>query len=356
MQARRHVDPGIGAALLSAALFGASTPLAKLLIDAVHPVMLAALLYLGAGIGLLGGSVLRRMTLSAPRREATLTLTDLPWLGGSLLCGGVLAPVLLMTGLSVTPAASASLLLNLEAMFTALLAWLVFREHVSARIAAGMGLMVAGGLVLSWQGSSGHGGHWGPLAIIGACLTWGIDNNLARRVSGKDPMQVAGAKDLTAGLVNLGLALAIELPWPRPLAAFGAGALGLVSYGMSLVLFMLALRQLGTGRTSAYFASAPFIGTALAFSALHERPSAGFWGAAGLMAAGLWLHLSERHSHLHSHERLAHDHRHVHDAHHQHGHDPRWESHAPHAHLHVHEPLLHSHPHYPDIHHRHDHG
>jgi drug/metabolite transporter (DMT)-like permease len=274
---------------------------------------------------------------------------------GSVLFGGVLGPVLLMNGLTLTPAATASLLLNLEAALTALLAWLAFREHVDRRIAAGMGLIVLGGLVLSWEGRPELTVPWGPLAVTGACLAWAIDNNLTRRVSEKDPVQVAGIKGLAAGCINLGLALVVGAVWPQPPPALSAAAVGLLGYGVSLVLFVLALRHLGTARTSAYFSSAPFIGAVLALVLLREVPGAGFWAAAVLMSAGLWLHLTERHGHLHWHEPLTHGHRHAHDEHHQHAHGFPWDGCEPHAHVHVHDPLNHSHPHYPDTHHRHGH-
>ncbi|HEX9106131.1 MAG TPA: DMT family transporter, partial [Longimicrobiales bacterium] len=257
---------GPAAALLSALLFGLSAPLAKGLLAGAPPQLLAGLLYLGSGGGLLLWWAYRRVSArrtgdgAAAAGEVPLGRGDLPWLAGATLFGGVLAPLLLLVGLDRTPAAATSLLLNLEAVFTALLAWTVFREHAHRRIVAGMGLIVLGGLVLSWEGRAGWSGAAGPLAVAGACLCWGLDNNLTQRVSAGDPVQVAALKGLVAGSVNvsIGWLLGGRLAGAGPAA--GALALGFVSYGVSLVLFILALRRLGTARTGAYFSTAPFIG------------------------------------------------------------------------------------------------
>ena len=339
-------------ALASAALFGASTPLAKLLVGEVQPLALAGLLYLGSGIGLLAWFLLRKRD----QRATSLSRADLPWLAGAILAGGVAGPALLMYGLTRTDGATASLLLNLEAVLTASIAWIVFRENVDRRVFFGMVAIVAGGVVLSWHEMPRAGGLVGPLLIAGACLAWAIDNNLTRRVSGGDAVTIAGLKGLVAGAVNLSLALfqGAALPTTGLLAA--AAALGLFGYGISLVLFVVALRNLGTARTGAYFSVAPFFGAALALLVLRESPSAAFWIAAALMALGVWLHLTERHEHEHVHEPMEHTHPHVHDEHHDHGHGFSWEGNEPHTHPHRHRKLTHSHPHYPDLHHRHDHG
>ncbi len=342
----------VAAALGAAALFGASTPVAKALVADVHPVVLAALLYLGSGIGLLafrakawlrtGGTGL------APR--------DWPWLAGAIAFGGVLGPVLLMLGLARTSAAGASLLLNLEAVLTAVIAWVVFRENADRRIVLGMALIVAGGAALAWPDEAGGAGLTGALLVAGACLCWAIDNNLTRRVSGGDATFIAGAKGLAAGAVNLaiGLALGGRLPPPGTLGA--ALVLGLLGYGLSLVLFVIALRGLGTARTGAYFSTAPFIGAAVAIAGFGEATSPAFWLAAALMGAGVWLHLTERHEHAHAHEPLEHAHPHRHDEHHRHEHDFAWDGREPHTHPHRHTALTHTHPHYPDLHHRHGHS
>ena len=345
---------GAALALAAAALFGASAPAAKVLLDQVDPWLLAGLLYLGSGIGLLAFRLARRALGQAPA-EAPLAGADWGWLAGAILAGGVIGPVFLMLGLAVTPASSASLLLNLEGVLTALLAWIVFRENAGLRVVLGMAAIGAGAVVLSWQGGARIGDALGPLLIVGACLAWGLDNNLTRKLSLADPVQIAMLKGLAAGTVNLALALlqGAALPGAGVLAV--AGVVGLLGYGVSIVLFVLALRYVGTARTGAYFSVAPFVGAALAVTTLGEPVGLRFVAAGLLMAVGVWLHLTERHEHVHSHPYLAHTHRHVHDAHHQHAHGPADPPGEPHSHWHEHLPMRHSHAHYPDAHHRHEH-
>ena len=351
----RTTRPGIASALAAAALFGVSTPLAKLLVGDVAPELLAGLLYLGAGLCLLawyGWRGLGRGVDAAP--HGPLTRTDIANLVGAITAGGIIGPVLLMEGLTRTGAANASLLLNLEGVLTALLAWIVFRENVDRRIATGMTLIVAGGVLVSWKGGAIALGS-GSLLITGACLAWAIDNNLTRGLSTRDPIQIAGLKGLVAGLTNTAVALSLGARFPHPAIATAAGAVGALGYGLSLVLFMVALRHLGSARTGAYFSTAPFLGAGVSLLLLHEPLAPLFGPAAGLMALGVYLHLTESHSHLHPHGPQTHTHRHTHDAHHQHEHDFPWDSTEPHTHRHTHAPLLHSHPHFPDIHHRHRH-
>ena len=344
---------GIACALLAAALFGASTPCAKPLVAGVSPILLAGLLYLGSGAGL-GLWWVIRAAVSKRGGEARLTRADLPWLVGAIATGGVVGPALLMWGLARTLASTAALLLNLEGVLTALLAWFVFRENFDRRIALGMVAIVAGGVLLSWGGTPEPGVPWGILAVAAACGAWALDNNLTRRISASDPVQIAAIKGLVAGTTNVALALAAGAAWPHGSAVAYAGVLGLVSYGLSLVLFILGLRHLGSARNGAYFATAPFVGAALAMF-FGERPTPALAGAGLLMAVGLWLHLSERHEHRHVHGAMVHDHGHEHDAHHEHEHGGREAVCGPHSHAHEHASLEHSHPHYPDIHHRHGH-
>jgi drug/metabolite transporter (DMT)-like permease len=345
------MSAGVLYALGAAALFGASTPLAKLLLGEVSPLVLAAILYLGSGIGLAAWLAIR------PRdaKPAAFARDDWPWIAAAILAGGVAGPVLLMYGLSLTDAASASLLLNLEAALTAAIAWTVFRENVDRRVFAGMAAIVAGGVLLSAGAAPRPAGLLGTALVAAACLSWAIDNNLTRRVSGGDAATLACLKGLAAGTVNLALALAIGAPMPQPAGWLAAGLLGLLGYGISLTLFIVALRHLGTARTGAYFSVAPFFGAGLALALLGERQDTSFWLAGVLMALGVWLHLSERHAHQHSHDAMEHDHEHVHDAHHRHAHELDWDAREPHAHRHWHEPMTHSHAHYPDLHHRHTH-
>jgi drug/metabolite transporter (DMT)-like permease len=346
---------GIAFALFAAVLFGLSTPLAKQVSPVVQPALLAGLLYLGSGIGL---GVYSLLLLTRPQRgsrEAALKRADAPWLAGAIAAGGVVGPLLLMWGLAQTPASSASLMLNLEGVFTALLAWFAFKENFDARIAWGMTLIAAGGVCLSWIGRPVTGVPLGSFAILGACLAWAVDNNLTRRISAGDPVQIAVLKGLVAGSVNtaFGLALGAKLPGASVLLVIGL--IGFLGYGLCLTLFVLALRHVGTARTGAYFSTAPFVGAAVAVAFLGDGLSLGFCLAAVLMGLGVWLHLTERHEHEHHHEPLEHDHLHTHDEHHQHNHAPGDPPGEPHSHPHRHEELTHTHSHYPDIHHRHGH-
>lgn len=347
---------GIIYALLAAATFGASTPFSKLLVGQVAPIELAGLLYLGSGLGLLTWFVFRFLT-SRNEQDASsrLKAVDIPWLAGAIIFGGIAGPVLLMYGLTLIPGSYASLLLNMEGVLTALLAWFVFKENFDRRIFIGMMLIVGGGVLLAWEQRPPLGVPWGALAIIGACLCWGIDNNLTRKVSASDAVQIAGIKGLVAGVVNLSIAIALGLSTPAISTILVAGVVGLCGYGLSLVLFVLALRHLGTARTGAYFSAAPFVGAAVSLILLGDTPGTGFWLAGALMGAGIWLHITETHAHEHAHDTMEHAHKHSHDAHHQHEHDFPWDGEEPHVHLHRHERVTHIHPHFPDIHHRHTH-
>lgn len=347
---------GVAYAFLAALSFGASTPFAKTLLGDITPVMLAALLYLGSGVGLFAWFGLRVLWPSAGAHASTrLARGDMPWLAGVILFGGIAGPVLLMVGLVRTPASSASLLLNMEGVLTSLLAWFVFKENYDRRIIAGMVLIVAGGVVLGWEQRPEFGVPWGALAIVAACLCWGIDNNLTRKISACDAVQLAAIKGLVAGMVNFCIAMALGHGLPSISDIARASLIGFCGYGLSLVFFVLALRNLGAARTGAYFSAAPFVGAAISLVLLGDASSSGFWLAGLLMAAGIWLHLTERHDHIHTHTLLRHAHTHVHDIHHQHNHDFDWDGKEPHAHPHQHQPLTHSHPHVPDIHHQHRH-
>ncbi|HUH94712.1 MAG TPA: DMT family transporter [Casimicrobiaceae bacterium] len=346
--------PGIAPALLAALLFGASTPLARALVGTIDPVWLAGCLYAGSGAGLALLFVLRRVS-GRTQAVAPLAPRDLPWLAATILSGGVAAPLLFTFGLRDTAGATASLLLNLETVLTVVLAWFAFREHYGARVVAGMVLIVAACALLGWGARAFPVGGQGAPLIALACLGWALDNNLTRRIAGCDALAIALAKGLAGGALNLALAAAFAGPPPAALAAIGAAGVGFLGYGLSLVLFVVALRGLGTARASAYFATAPFFGVAVAFAVLAERPERSFWIALPLIALGVWLHLSERHGHGHTHEALVHDHAHEHDEHHRHVHDFPWDGIEPHAHPHAHEPLTHAHAHAPDLHHRHQH-
>ena len=344
---------GVLASLAAALLFGAGTPLAKLLLAQTSPWLLAALLYLGSGLGL---ALLRRLR-GAP--AVKLPPGEARWLAGAVLAGGVAGPVLLMLGLARMPASAASLLLNAEGVFTALLAWFVFRENVNSRVALGMAAIVAGGIALSWPGQANWPGWEPTLLVAAACLAWAIDNNLTRKVSLSDASWIAMVKGLAAGATNLVLALVLGATWPSMPVLLVAALVGFASYGASLALFVVGLRELGTARTGAYFSVAPFFGALLAIVVLGDAVSAPLVVAGALMALGVALHLSERHEHRHSHEPMTHTHEHVHgtgDPHHDHVHAPPLAPGTRHSHEHHHEAMVHSHPHFPDAHHRHGHS
>jgi drug/metabolite transporter (DMT)-like permease len=343
-------------ALLSAALFGVSTPAAKVLLGAIDPAVLAGLLYCGAGFGI---GVLRRLVAPMLHEgrfaQAPLARADFPWLAGAVAAGGIAGPILMMLGLARTDASAASLLLTMEGVATALLAWFVFHENFDRRIALGMACLIAGALVLSWTGTPSVSGLFGPLAILGACLAWGIDNNLTRKVSLADPLQIVEIKGVIAGPINLLIGLTAGGAWPGLSTSVVAGVVGFLGYGVSLALFVFALRDLGTARTGAYFSTAPFIGAVAALAFLHEPLTWQMILAGLLMGLGVWLHLSEHHEHEHEHGPMEHSHAHVHDEHHRHVHGPGDPPGEPHTHRHRHVRLRHRHPHVPDMHHTHRH-
>jgi drug/metabolite transporter (DMT)-like permease len=358
----------IATALLAAVLFGLSTPLAKALLAHASPWMLAALFYLGSGVGLW---VTRSVRGAPPVR---LARADWRWLVGAIVAGGIAGPLLLMNGLAGMSASGASLLLNAEAVFTALLAWFVFRENVDARVALGMLAIVAGAVVLAWPANADPtvlnaypevsnaypevSGAYSALLVLGACFCWGLDNNLTRKVALNDAAWIAMMKGLAAGSTNLLIALSLGAAWPGWTTALGAACIGFLGYGASLALFVVALRHLGSARTGAYFSIAPFFGAAAGIVFLAEPLSIPLLLSGALMAVGLFLHLTERHEHVHSHRALDHTHEHQHglgDPHHEHTHDPAVAPGTRHTHQHHHSPLAHSHAHYPDAHHEHEH-
>jgi drug/metabolite transporter (DMT)-like permease len=345
---------GVALALGAAALFGVSVPVAKLLLgNGLDPLLLAGVLYLGSGLGLTLFRALRGV-ITAPAQEAPLRRADLPQLLLVIAAGGIAAPVLLMLGLAHTDAASASLLLNVEGLATLAIAWIVFRENAGTRIILGAGAILAGAVLVTWGGSA-TGTGWGALLVIAACIAWAIDNNLTRKLSAADPVSIAAWKGLAAGSVNFALALVRGAALPPPDVLAAAALLGFFGYGVSLVLFVLALRHLGVARTGAYYATAPFLGAALSVVLLGQPLTLTLLTAGALMVFGVWLHISEAHGHWHRHRPMEHEHRHGHDLHHVHGHGPDVPKDTTHSHAHRHLPAAHRHPHYPDLHHRHDH-
>jgi drug/metabolite transporter (DMT)-like permease len=344
-------------ALLAAMLFGASAPLSKLLLREIDPIPLAAFLYLGSGIGSWLLYAIQRAGSRGHQVEAHLSRPDMPWLIGAVLAGGVGAPILLMLGLDRTPASTASLLLNFECVATTLIAVLAFKEAVDRRILWAVGLITLASILLSWT-SVNWGVSLGALGILGACFLWGLDNNFTRQISAKDPLIIVGIKGLGAGSFSMLLSVVLGKPWPAAGAVTLALLVGAVSYGVSIHLFILALRDLGAARTGALFGIAPFVGTTLALLFLGDQPQVLFWVGLPIMLLGTWLMLSEDHRHRHVHKPHEHAHAHTHaDEHHAHDHlGGTFAANAKHAHPHCHTELSHSHPHAPDLHHRHIHA
>ncbi len=349
---------GLAAALGAAFFFGISAPFSKLLLGSVSPLMLAGLLYLGSFAGLTLVSLMRRasssMSSSASSREAALRGRDYLYLAGSILAGGIAAPLFLLYGLASTAASAASLLLNIEGVLTVLLAAFIFREHVGRRIWASAAVMLVAGSILVYAPETGG---WpvqtGSLLVLASALMWSLDNNLTRELSHRDPYVISRFKGFIAGVTNLAIAFAAGSTLPPLPSLAGSLALGSLSYGASLVLFIYALRNLGTSRTSTYFGAAPFIGVAVSVALLNERLTPRIIAASALMLTGLWLILREYHDHEHTHASLCHDHRHNHDEHHCHAHNN--DSTEPHSHMHTHDGVTHSHAHVPDLHHFHRH-
>ena len=343
-------------ALLAALLFAASTPLAKMLLGAVKPLPLAGLLYLGAGA--VGGAYLAvRRARSSPARGRPLGTKEILALAGAVLAGGLIAPILMMYGLASTSAGTSSLLLNFEAVATAVIAGIVFREAIGRRVWTAIGLITAAAIMLAFRRGETWGISWGVFGILGACAFWGIDNNLTRLISDVNPMTIVSIKGWGAGSLALALALAAGEPLPSLRVALLALGLGAVSYGLSIALFVRALRQLGAARTGALFGTAPFLGALMAWAFLQESPTTSALLSVPMMLAGAWLLLTEAHAHRHHHPELYHDHSHTHDdGHHDHVHEGGG---VPvgtrHSHPHRHEAMTHDHPHAPDLHHSHDH-
>jgi drug/metabolite transporter (DMT)-like permease len=350
---RKHITPIIQA-LTAALLFGASAPLSKYLLGEIAPIPLAAFLYIGSGIGLLGIKIIQSIGQKSSQREAQVKKPDIIWLVGAILAGGVAAPITLLFSLSQTPAATASLLLNFEGVATTLLAALAFKESISRKAWRAIGLITVASIFLSINFSASWGFSIGALGIIAACFLWGLDNNFTRNISAKDPLTIVTIKGLAAGSFSLLLALLLGNKLPGMGVIIGAMLLGCLSYGFSIVLFIHAMRGLGAARTSALFGIAPLAGMLLSFLIFREIPTWMFVIAVPLMAIGTLLLLNEEHEHHHMHEMTVHEHAHTHDDdHHAHGHEGL--TGKKHSHPHKHDELIHQHDHMPDLHHRHIH-
>jgi drug/metabolite transporter (DMT)-like permease len=343
---------GILSAFLAAILFGMSAPFGKLLLSHINPLPLAGLLYLGSFAGITVVALVRAATKGRGTGETPLGRDDFFSLGGAILSGGEIAPILLFYGLSRTPASVASLLLNTEAILTTLLAALVFREWVGKQVSLSAALMLCASLIMVYS-SVEESAPTGPLLVVAACLMWGVDNNFTRRLAHKNPFSIAQIKGLVAGLVTLLITYSVGYSLPAPSFILRGLLLGAFSYGVSLVLFVYALRYIGTSRTATWFQTAPFLGAIVSFLLLREPFSLRLAISGFIMICAAALLLREHHAHEHEHPAIWHEHRHAHDEHHRHEHET--DQTGPHAHPHYHSPLFHSHVHLPDLHHRHNH-
>lgn len=344
-------------ALLAAILFGASAPITKILLGEIQPIPLASLLYLGSGLGLLifqiGNSLIKKQIIN----EAPLKKKDFKWLLGAIIAGGITAPIILLSSLKITPASIASLLLNFEGVATAIIAMLFFKENVGKQILNAVILITFASIILSWDFKNQWGFSIGSLGIILACFCWGIDNNFTRNISAKNPFSIVIIKGIISGSFSLFLSLILKNEIPEFKIAIIAMVIGFFCYGVSIVLFVFAMRDLGSTRTSALFGTAPFVGSILSFILLGDIPSNMFFISLPIMIVGTIFLLKEEHNHTHIHEFIEHEHRHNHrDGHHNHEHtNGEIIINGYHSHLHVHEDIEHAHPHSPDIHHRHIH-
>jgi drug/metabolite transporter (DMT)-like permease len=351
----RNVYPAFQA-LAAAFLFGASAPVSKLLLHEIEPTLLAGFLYLGSGAGLLLFRSIRRAASSSGDAEAKLAPFDIPWLAAATLAGGVAAPIILLFSLRHTPAATASLLLNFECAATMLIAAILFKESISRRAWGAIICITFAGILLSTDFEGAWGLSFSALGVLIACLFWGMDNNFTRNISAKDPLVIVTIKGFGAGLVSLAAGFLIGNPLPRFDMILGAMTLGCMSYGLSIVLFIYAMRGLGAGRTSALFGTAPISGIILSLILFQETPDGLFIAALPIMIIGAIFLVTEQHKHIHRHEEIIHEHRHAHtDEHHD------WHHQLPdvisitHTHTHIHNSVEHAHQHMPDIHHRHGH-
>ncbi|MFH0976256.1 MAG: EamA family transporter [Spirochaetota bacterium] len=341
--------------LLAAVLFGASAPLIKLVLDNVQPVQMASLLYLGSAAGLFFFVAIKRAITGVSGKEADLAGRDIPWLFGAAVSGGVVAPVVLLTCLRIVPASTASLLFNFEAAATALIAAAVFRESTGRRVWIAIVLITAASVLLSVNTKESYNFSLGAAGILAACGLWGLDNNLTRHISSKDPVTIVMNKSIIAGTFTLILSLVMGYAMPAMTDVLLSLIIGLCCYGISIVFFVQAMRSMGAARTGAYFALAPFIGAALSFAVFREQPGMFFLISLPFLILGAFILFGEKHSHLHTHYETEHEHIHSHDdMHHNHRHSGS-EYNTEHSHLHRHENLAHAHAHMPDIHHRHVH-
>src|SRR5512147_799619 len=332
-------------ALLAALFFGASAPIAKLLLGDVPPVLMAAFLYLGSGTGISLIKLSQRLT--SDQAEAGIKAPDVGWLAGAIVSGGILAPILLMVSLKNTPASTASLLLNFEGVGTTLIALLFFHESISRRALAAVLAITFAGIFLSTNFQGGFGFSAGALGIILACFLWGLDNNFTRNISAKDPLTIVAWKGLVAGTFSLLLGLGLGQRLPAVTSILSILLLGFISYGLSTMLFIYSMRGLGAARTSALYGTAPLAGVLLSFLIFRDPFTPLFILAALLMVAGAWLLANEEHAHFHIHMPVVHEHRHTwSDEFHRHEETDQTAG-TSHSHAHEHPRTEHEHGHMP---------
>jgi len=338
-------------ALLAALFFGASAPIAKLLLGDVPPILMAAFLYLGSGTGISLVKLSQRLT--SHQTEAGIKAPDVGWLAGAIISGGILAPIILMISLKSTPASTASLLLNFEGVGTTLIALLFFHESISRRALIAVFAITLASIFLSTNFHGGFGFSLGALGVILACVLWGVDNNFTRNISAKDPLTIVAWKGLVAGAFSLLLGLLLGQQPPALVTILSILLLGFISYGLSTMLFIYSMRGLGAARTSALYGTAPLAGVLLSFIIFRDPITLLFMIAAGLMIAGALLLANEEHAHFHIHMPVVHEHRHIwSDEFHRHE-ETNATAGKPHSHEHEHSRTEHEHGHMPDIHHRH---
>lgn len=342
----------IGFAILAALLYGISAPVSKLLLDKIPPTLMAALLYLGAGMGMLGISLYQLLN-KKEKKEAKMTFKEMPYILG-MIGLDIAAPILLMVGLTLTTSSNASLLNNFEIVATSLIALLIFKETIGKRMWVAIGLITLSSMLLSLTDWSSLSFSVGSVFVVLACIAWGFENNCTRMLSLKDPLQIVIVKGFGSGIGSLIICAVLKEYSFNGLYIAFALLLGFVAYGMSIFLYIKAQRELGAARTSAFYATAPFIGVIISWIVLKEPMTASFMTALALMLLGTYFAVSEDHQHDHVHLNETHEHKHNHeDGHHNHQHD--YAIIGEHSHEHSHEPIKHSHAHLPDLHHRHSH-
>lgn len=342
----------VGMAILAALLYGISSPISKLLLTKIPPTLMAALLYLGAGIGMACVNTYN-IAMKKERLEAKMTMKEMPYIVGMILLD-IVAPIFLMLGLTMTASSNASLLNNFEIVATSLIALFIFKETIGKRMWIAVSLITLSSIILSVNDYSSFSFSIGSIFVILACVSWGLENNCTRMLSLKDPLQIVVVKGFGSGLGSLIICFAIReysLNWEYSLFAL---LLGFVSYGLSIFFYIKAQRNLGAARTSTFYATAPFIGVIISWIFLQEAITESFTVALIIMLFGTYFAVTEHHKHQHIHVSLTHEHKHNHqDGHHNHEHD--YEINTEHSHEHTHEALEHNHAHLPDLHHRHVH-